>query len=45
MTMNSQANLEFCMTQISRNYNRHSRRRRCMGGMADEEPVLCSLER
>ena len=45
VTMNSQANLEFCMTQISRDYNRHSRRLRCMDALTDEELALCGLER
>lgn len=45
VTMNSQANLEFCMTQISPDCNRHSRRLRCMDGMTDEELALCGLER
>ena len=45
VTMNSQENLEFCMTQVSRDYNRHSRQLRCIDGMSDEELALCGLKR
>ena len=45
VTMNSQENLEFCMTQVSRDYNRHSRQLRCIDGMSGEELALCGLKR